>query len=106
MMQHGADWIIQRYILRERGITVTGPDPKNLIAPVSSADLHWAVSEILQNWIKHFLDDPGKLKSRGYQSYTVLTLCRILYTLSTLMSSPNPPLWNGRNEPWAISGLA
>ena len=62
MVKHGADWIIQRYILRERGITVTGPDPKMLIAPVLSADLRWAVSEILQNWIKHFLDDPGQLK--------------------------------------------
>ncbi len=59
MMQHDADWIVQRYILRERGITVTGPDPKTLIAPVSPADLRWAVSEIMQNWFRHFLDDPA-----------------------------------------------
>ena len=80
MMQHDADWNVQRYILRERGITVTGPHPKELIDPVSPADLRWAVSEILQNWFRHFQDDPAPLKSRGYQSYTVLTMCRILYT--------------------------
>jgi len=98
IVKHGADWIIQRYILRERGITVTGPDPKMLIAPVLSADLRWAVSEILQNWIKHFLDDPGQLKSRGYQSYTVLTLCRILYTYehADVISKPAAVEWAKR----------
>ena len=79
-MQHDADWIVQRYILHKRGITVTGPAPQTLIAPVSQADLRWAVSEIVHKWFRHFLDDPNQLKSRGYQSYTVLTLCRILYT--------------------------
>jgi predicted nucleotidyltransferase len=102
--QHDADWIIQRYILRERGITVTGPDPKTLIAPVSPADLRWAVSEILQNWFCHFLDDSAPLKSRGYQSYTVLTMCRILYTVvhGEIVSKPAAAAWVKQNlsEEW------
>ncbi len=80
IMRHDSDWIIQRYILRERGITILGPDPKTLIDPVSSDDLKWAVVDILNGWIKGFLDDPRILESRGYQSYTILTLCRILHT--------------------------
>jgi predicted nucleotidyltransferase len=104
MQQHEADWIVQRYILRERGITVTGPDPKILIAPVAPADLRWAVSEILQNWFRHFLDDPAPLKSRGYQSYTVLTLCRILYTYEhgEIVSKPAAAAWVKQNlgEEW------
>jgi hypothetical protein len=79
-MQHDADWIVQRYILHKRGITITGPDPKTLIAPVPPADLRWAVSVILHNWLRQFLEDADRLKSRGCQSYAVLTLCRILYT--------------------------
>lgn len=98
-MQHDADWNVQRYILRERGITVTGPDPNTLIAPVSPADLRWAVSEILRNWFRHFLDDPSPLKGRGYQSYTVLTMCRILYTYEhgEIVSKPVAATWVKQN---------
>jgi len=78
---HDASWIIQRYILRERGITITGPELRTLIAPVSRVSLRWAIVQILQNRIRRFLDCPDELKSRGYQSYTVLTLCRIIFTL-------------------------
>ena len=99
IMQHEADWIVQRYILRKRGITITGPDPKILIAPVSPADLRWAVSDILHNWFRQFLDDPDRLKSRGYQSYTVLTLCRILYTYEhgEIVSKPAAMEWVKQN---------
>lgn len=107
MMQHDPDWIVQRYILRERGITVTGPDPKTLIDPVSPADLRWAVSEILQNWFRHFLDDPAPLKSRGYQSYTVLTMCRILYTYEhgEIISKPAAAAWAKQNLDHEWMGL-
>lgn len=99
IMQHDADWIVQRYILRKRGITITGPDPKILIAPVSPSDLRWAVSDILHNWFRKFLDDPDRLKSRGYQSYTVLTLCRILYTYENggIVSKPAAAEWVKQN---------
>jgi predicted nucleotidyltransferase len=95
IMQHESDWIVQRYILRERGITITGPDPKTLIDPVSPAELRRAVLEILQKWFRHFLDDPLPLQSRGYQSYTVLTLCRILYTVEhgEIVSKPSAAAW-------------
>jgi predicted nucleotidyltransferase len=95
IMEHHADWIVQRYILRERGITITGPDPKTLIDSVSPEDLRRAALLILQSWIRHFLDDPGQLKPRGYQSYTVLTLCRILYTYEhgDVVSKPAAAAW-------------
>ena len=78
-MQHDADWIVQGYIGRKRGITITGPDPKTLIAPVSPADLRRAVSVILHTWLRQFLEDTDCPKSRYYQVYTALTICRILY---------------------------
>jgi predicted nucleotidyltransferase len=95
VMQHDSDWIIQRFILRERGITIIGPTPKSLIDPVSSDDLKWAVVDILNSWIKGFLDDSSILESRGYQSYTVLTLCRILHTYEycVIVSKPVAAEW-------------
>lgn len=98
IMQHDSDWVIQRYILRERGIIVEGPDPKILIDPVSSGDLKQAVVDILNSWIKGFLDDPRILENCGYQSYTVLTLCRILHTYAygTIVSKPAAAEWAKR----------
>ena len=76
-----SDWSILRHILRERGIVITGPDPKTWIDPVSSNDLHMAVAEGLPLWFNPLLEDPAELSNRGLQSFYVLSLCRILYTL-------------------------
>ena len=94
-MSHDSDWIIQRSLLREQGITITGPDPASLIDPVSQEDLRWAAVEDINSWFKNFLDDPHMLQIRGYQSYTVLTLCRILHTFEhgTVISKPKAANW-------------
>ncbi len=47
LMLHANDWIIQRHILYEHGITAEGPAPRTLITPVSSNDLKWAVVDVL-----------------------------------------------------------
>jgi predicted nucleotidyltransferase len=80
-MDHESDWVIQRHILRERGIVVSGPDPKTLIDPISPNDLRMAVVEGLPLWLNPMLKDPTELNQRGPQSFFVLSLCRMLYTL-------------------------
>ena len=80
-MAHEVDWIIQRHILRERGIVVLGPAPKTLIDAVSSNDLQKAVVEGIHLWLHPILADPSEINRRGYQSFFVLSLCRMLYTL-------------------------
>ena len=99
IMQHDSDWIIQRFILRERGITIIGPDTKSLIDLVSSGDLKLAVVDIMNSWIKGFLNDACILSTCGYQSYTVLTLCRILHTFryGTIVSKPIAADWAREN---------
>ena len=80
-MPHVSDWIVQRYILRERGVVVTGPDPKTLIDPISSDALRKAVADLLPLWTALFFEDPSRIGKRGYQSYCVLSICRMMYTL-------------------------
>ena len=80
-MAHESDWITQRHILRERGIVITGPDLKSLIDPVSRDELRQAVIGVLPLWADPILKDPSQISARGYQSYCVLSLCRMLYTL-------------------------
>ncbi|MEX1022957.1 MAG: aminoglycoside adenylyltransferase domain-containing protein, partial [Dehalococcoidia bacterium] len=95
-------------ILRERGITVAGPPPADLVDPVSDADLRLAVRESLEAWAIH-LDDPAALRDTlrdagrdlparargGYQPYVVLTMCRALYTLEAggVASKPEAGAW-------------
>jgi predicted nucleotidyltransferase len=80
-IHHESDWVIQRHILHERGIIVMGPDPRTLIDPVSPDDLRRAVSDGLPIWVNPLLADPSELHKRGFQSFFVLSLCRMLYTL-------------------------
>jgi len=80
MMNHVQDWIIQRYILREHGIVLAGPDPKTLIDPVSNSDVRQAVMNVWPIWVDPILADPSKISQRGYQSFFVLSGCRVLYT--------------------------
>lgn len=78
---HESDWIIQRHILRERGIVIEGPELGSLIDPVLPDDLRQAVMRVLPLWIHPILENPSLINKRGYQSYCVLTLCRMSYTL-------------------------
>jgi predicted nucleotidyltransferase len=96
MVYHDEPWIVHRYILRESGITLTGPDPKTLIDPVSSNDLRRAMLPLLHGWVSPMLNDPNEIVRRGYpSSYIVLTLCRILYTLQfgDVVSKPKAARW-------------
>ena len=97
MLAHESDWIIQRHTLRvrERGIVIKGPPLQGLIDPVSSDALRRAVVDVLPLWAKPILENPALIKKRGYQSYCVLTLCRMSYTLKhgEVLSKPNAAKW-------------
>lgn len=95
-VDHDEGWNIHRFVLRERGIRVAGPAPQTLIDPVAPEKLKKAMQPVLYGWAEGFLDHPGRMgQQRGYQSYIVLTLCRILYTLVTgkVASKPTALGW-------------
>jgi hypothetical protein len=81
MMHHDSDWVAQRHMLREKGITLIGPDPKKLIDPISPDELREAMRPLLLDWIRPLLDERVPFAGRGHQAYIVLTVCRILYTM-------------------------
>ncbi len=103
--RHGAEWIIQRHIIREKGIVLAGPAPHTLIDPVPPADLRQAQVELLQAWWMPQLSDPTLLRSSEYQAYAVLTMCRALYTLhhGAVCTKPGAAQWARQTlgEPWA-----
>jgi predicted nucleotidyltransferase len=80
---HGANWIIEREIIREHGIVLSGPEPKSLIDPVPAAQLRGAVCNSLSGfWAENLTgEEPEWLKPLEYQAFAVLTMCRALYAL-------------------------
>ncbi len=104
MAAHGATWDIHRYNLREHGVRVAGPPPQELIDPVSPDQLRRAAATILREWGAGILAAPEQIQGREYQSYTVLSLCRILYTLQfgDVATKASAAYWcQGRlGQPW------
>ncbi len=87
--------LIQRTILLEHGITLAGPPPTHWIDPIAPADLRREVLAIAQEWLVPLAANPVSLRNIGYQSYTTLTICRMLYTLQlgTIGSKPTAARW-------------
>jgi hypothetical protein len=75
-------WVIHRYVLREHGVALAGPEPRTFIDAVHPDDVRRAVLDVLREWWMPMLDDPARLRNWGYRCYAVLTMCRMLYSLS------------------------
>jgi predicted nucleotidyltransferase len=95
--KRGSDWIIQRHVIREQGIILTGPEPKTLIDPVSPEDIRRAVTGVLQEWWLPMLEDPSWLKNHGseYHAFAILSMCRALHALEhgVIVSKPVAARW-------------
>jgi len=83
--EHGANWVLERWTVREHGIPLLGPDPRTLIDPVSTEDIRRAVSARLPDWSEWAsdLDHPAWHLPLSHKAYVVETMCRALYTLET-----------------------
>lgn len=102
--QHESDWVLQLHVLREHGVTLAGPSPRALIDPIDAADLRRASRETLRQWWLPQLDDTQRLEERGYRAYGIVTMCRILYTLTygEVVSKPVAARWLQNEAPeWA-----
>lgn len=95
--EHGPEWVIQRWIVREQGVTLAGPLPATLIDPITPGELRAAVIEILLGfWAEQVHgSEPEWLRTREYQAFAVLTMCRALYTIEqdVLVSKPAAAAW-------------
>lgn len=71
----GREWLINWWLVRERGLALYGPDPKTLIEPISQEEFLDVVREHAQQWRKGVKDS----RDRKSQAYARLTMCRALY---------------------------
>lgn len=76
------DTAVVRWLLRQHGVVLVGPDPKQLIDPVSPATLRseaLATMPEYASWARASAEAGGM--SRWQQPYVVLTFCRMLRTV-------------------------
>ena len=71
----GKEWLINWWLVRERGLILYGPDPKTLIDLISEEEFLDMVREHAQRW-REGVEDSRHRKS---QAYARLTMCRALY---------------------------
>lgn len=72
-----SNWLMNWYIVRERGKTIYGPDPKTIIAPISKEEFIHCVRDHTKVWNEWVKD----MKTGGSQAYAILTLCRAYYAV-------------------------
>lgn len=73
----GKHFLINWYIVQEKGLTLFGVDPKTIIEPISKEEFIQAVKDHTKSWSEWVKE----MKSKGAQAYTILTLCRALYAV-------------------------
>lgn len=78
---YGNEWIINNYLLYNHAIPLVGPDFKKLTGPVDIEEVQKAcIRDLFTEW-EPKISDQDWFKNSHYESYFILNLCRILYTV-------------------------
>lgn len=77
MVEAGREWLLNWYFVREKGVVLWGPDPKEIIPVITKDEYLVSVRDHMEGW-REWIE--GTRDSRPYQGYAILTACRALYT--------------------------
>ena len=100
---------VARWLLREHGVVLGGPDPRELVEVVTSDRLRDEARQTLAEYAAWAFESEERFElacggapamSRWKQPYLVLTLCRIL---NTIADGHVAPKW--RAGEWAVTAL-
>jgi hypothetical protein len=75
--------VVVRWTAREHGVVLAGPSPATLIDPIPVAVLRQDIMATLQDWGQQILIDSERFNNRFYQSFIVLSYCRMLHDFYT-----------------------
>ena len=74
----GIEWLMNWYMVQEHGVTLLGAGPETIIDPISRDEFIEAIRQHVSGWNEYVQHG----KHRGFQAYSILTMCRGLYTLN------------------------
>ena len=72
---------VVRWVAREHGIPLAGPSPASLVDPVPTGALRREIFATMNGWGQQILVDPEQINNRFYQTFAVLSYCRMLHDL-------------------------
>jgi predicted nucleotidyltransferase len=75
----GKDWLMNWYVVREKGVALFGLPPQDVIDPITRDEFVEAVRENTRDWgawLRHMTGRKG-------QAYAILTMCRALHLIKT-----------------------
>ncbi len=93
-------WLFNLRVLREHGLTLSGPPPRSLISPIASDDLARALGGAMRMW-RAWLPDAEPVMHAKPQAYVILTMCRALYAHqhAAFVSKREAARWAARELP-------
>lgn len=89
-LEHGRDELVRsahcntvvvRWVLREHGVVLAGPPAAALIDPIAVDVLRGEIRETMRDWGREILASPERFRNRFYQSFIVLSYCKMLHDL-------------------------
>lgn len=91
--------LVNRWVLREKGIVLSGPDPKKWIPSIPSGRLKEEIRSTMIDWWGEISGGSYKLDNRWAQTFAVLMYCRMLHSLETgeIGSKPLGAAWAKAN---------
>jgi hypothetical protein len=91
------EWLSNWYLVRERGVTLFGPSPQEIIEPISKDEFIQTIKAHARAWGEWIHD----MHKRGGQAYAILTMCRALYTCKNgeQVSKKQAALWAQQELP-------
>jgi predicted nucleotidyltransferase len=93
----GKDWLINWYMVQEKGLTLFGPAPQILIDTISKEEFIHAVQKQAKEWESWIYS----MHTRKAQAYAILTMCRALYAYKNgeQVSKRQAALWAEKQLP-------
>jgi hypothetical protein len=79
LIEAGDDWLINWYFVLDHGVTIAGPPPETIIAPISQSQFVESARAQARWWGQRI----RSVKDQRGESYAILTASRALYTHRT-----------------------
>ena len=75
--------VVARWVVREHGVALAGQHPETLVDPIPVAALRQEIMQTISGWGQEILAKTEHFKNRFYQTFIVLSYCRMLHDLHT-----------------------
>jgi predicted nucleotidyltransferase len=74
---------VVRWVVREHGVALAGQRPEALVDPIPVEALRQEIMQTISGWGQEILAQTERFNNRFYQTFIVLSYCRMLHDLHT-----------------------